>query len=427
MIRKHITLKRELGLFEATVCGVGIIVGAGIYALLGIASGIAGNSVWLSFFLASLIAMFTGLSYAELSSMYPKDASEYLYTKEAFGKALAFITGWLLIMSGTVIIAAVSMAFAGYLTVFIQVPYLLAAVGLIILMALINYSGIKQSVHLNILFTFLEVFGLILIIYFGFKQFGAINYFEMPNGFKGLFEASALVFFAFLGFESVVKLAEETKNPEKTIPKAVILSIIITTVIYILAAGAAVTLVDWQSLGLSQSPIADVARAAMGHNGFLILGVIALFSTANTVLISQITASRITYGMADTGSLPRFLSFVSSKTRTPVIAIVIISLLSILFTFINDLTIVANITNASVFITFMLINGSVILLRYKKPRHKRPFKVPLTVRKFALLPFLGIISSLFMLFNIKALILLYTLGIITLGWAVHLLYEKYHS
>ncbi|MBS3108778.1 amino acid permease, partial [Candidatus Woesearchaeota archaeon] len=192
--------------------------------------------------------------------------------------------------------------------------------------------------------------------------------------------------------------SEETKNPTKTIPRAVILSIIITSILYVLVAVSAVSVIGWENLSSSKAPLADVAKAAFGSTAFLILGLIALASTANTVLMALLVTSRTIYGMSEEKSLPKKLSIVHSKRRTPWLAILLTLVFAAAFALIRNLEFVANLSNIFIFLTFAIINLSVIVLRYKKPNASRKFRVPLNIGKFPVLIFLGIIVSLFMLY-----------------------------
>ncbi len=428
IFRKKPKLKRVLGLLEATFMGVGIILGAGIYALIGKAAGVAGNSVWMSFAIASLVAALTGLSYAELSSMFPKDAGEYIYTKKAFGSRIAFLVGYFVIAAGIISAAAVALGFGGYLSALLNMNFIIPmAIGCIIVFSLINFWGIKQTAWINILCTILEAGGLILIIILALKFIGRVNYFEMPHGYTGVFSAASLIFFAFIGFESIIKLSEETKKPTKTIPKALILSVIITTILYILVAIAAVSILGWEALGASNAPLADVAAAAMGSNAFLMLAIIALFSTANTVLIILVVTSRIMYGMGAERSLPKVLSQVHKKRKTPWVAITAVSLMAIAFALIGDITFVAETTNFAIFVTFAFINAALIGLRYTDAKQKRPFKVPLNIGKFPVLALLGIIASIFMLINLDKIVLLGGIGLTLVGIAMYEGYARLHT
>jgi len=401
-----ITLKRELGLFHVTTIGVGLILGAGIYVLLGQATGYAGNSVWLSFLISAVVALFTGFSYAELSSMFPRDAAEYEYTENAFGKMLAFFVGYFVVLSAIISAATVAMGFAGYFGALFGLKNLVViSTIVIILFSFINFLSVKGASWTNIVFTGMEVLGLLIIIALGITRFGDVSYIDMPNGIAGVFKGAALVFFAFLGFESVVKLSEECTNPRKTIPRALILSILITTGLYVLVAVSAVSVLDWQTLGSSTAPLAEVAASVWGNNAFAVLSVIALFSTANTVLIGLLAGSRALYGIAGDYKLLKSFTSVHKKFRTPYIAILAVMIFSILFTFIKDIGFIAELTNFTLFITFAIINISVITLRFKMPKTKRTFRIPFNIKNVPVLAIIGLISCIFLLFQLTPVII----------------------
>lgn len=410
-----IRLKRELGLFEVTISGVGVILGAGIYALIGQAAGLAGNSVWISFCLAALIAFFTGLSYAELSSMYPKASAEYEYTANAFGEQLAFIIGWLIILSGIAGASTVALGFAGYFNAIFDVPIHYSALTLIVLMSFIIFYGIKESAWIAIVFTLIEAGGLIFIFLIGIPFLGDVDYFDMPNGIKGIYEASALIFFAYIGFEGIVKFSEETKNPEKNIPKALVLAILISIILYVLVAFSSVSVVGWERLSESDAPFALVAVTAMGDDAFFLLTIIALFATANTVLLILLSASRMTYGMADSFSLPNIFARVHPARRTPWVAIFSIMVLSILFLFSGNIAFLASVTNFTLFLTFIVINAAIIILRYKAPDEFRPFRIPVRIGKLPLIPFVGMGFCIFMLFQLETDVLVTGLALTFAG------------
>jgi APA family basic amino acid/polyamine antiporter len=194
-----------------------------------------------------------------------------------------------------------------------------------------------------------------------------------------------------------VKLSEETKSPERTIPLALLLSLAITILLYILVAACAVSVAGWELIAGSQAPFAAVVYAAMGSDALYAISVIALFATANTALMFLLAASRITYGMAQAASLPAVLARVHGSRGTPWVAIVSLSLLSLIFLFFGDIAFVANVTNTTLFITFIAINAAVILLRHRQPDLPRPFRTPLSVGTVPLLPVLGIVFSVFLL------------------------------
>lgn len=405
---KVVKLKRELGLLEATMTGVGIIIGVGIYVLIGEAAALTGNSIWLSFALGAVVAALTGLSYAELSSMFPKAGAETVYTEKTFGRTWAFVVGWLIVIGGSFAAATVTLGFSSYFNDFFGTNILIVALTLTLIMSFINYWGIKESAWIAILFTIIETLGLVTIIAIGLPHIdlGKINYFDMPNGIVGVLQAAVLIFFAYLGFESITRLSEETKNAEKVIPKAILLAIAISTILYILVAMAAVSVVDWQKLAGNPAPLSLVARTAFGDNAYTILTFIALFAAANTALIMLITDSRIIYGMADSGLLPKQLSIIDSKRKTPIAAILVAMILALMAICIGDIALVANITNFTVFVTFITINLAVIWLRYDHPNIPRKFKVPVNIGQFPVLPIFGAFSCIFMitLFSIEVII-----------------------
>lgn len=420
-------LKRELGLFEATVYGVGIILGAGIYALIGEAAGLTGNSVWLSFVVGAVVASFTGLSYAELATMIPKAAAEYVYLRKAGSKMLGFLIGWLIIFTGVASAATVALGFGGYFKGLFGLPVVITAATLIGILSYINFLGIKQSSRFNVIFTAVEVIGLVMVIVLGLTVFGKadVNYFEMSNGTKGILAAAALVFFAYIGFEDIANISEETRNPKKVLAKAFILAVIITTLLYVLTSIAAVSLAGSKELSESKSPLAvAVSKTFLGDKAFTILSYIALFATANTVLVIMIVGARMIYGMSRDGSLPKILGMVNLKRGTPHIAILVVMLFSIIFLFFGEIDFIANITSLGAFITFGLVNGSLIWLRYKYPKLERPFKSPVNIGKFPVLAFLGLVTCIVMIFQFDVKIMLYTGVAMASGLIVYQLIER---
>jgi APA family basic amino acid/polyamine antiporter len=413
-----VELKRELGLLEVTLSGIGIILGAGIYALIGKAAALAGNSVWLSFAIASLIAIFTGLSYAELSSMFPKASAEHEYVRNAFGKKLAFVIGWLIILSGVIGAATVALGFGGYFNAFFKVPVIPSAIVLIVAISFLLFYGIKETARFVMIATLIETAGLVIVIFIGLPFLGKVDYFETAHGWTGVFQASALLFFAYTGFESIVKLSEETMSPEKTIPKGLILAIIVSIFLYVTVAISAVSVMGWERLSTSDAPFADLAFFTFGSDAFFLLTAIALFATANTVLMMMLGSSRIIYGMADSRTLPAILASVHRSRRTPWTAILVTMAVSILFIFAGDITFVANVDNFMLFVTFFIINAALILLRYKEPGMNRSFRVPLNAGRLPLVPFFGILSCVFMFAQLEGKVILTGVMLVVLGWIV---------
>jgi len=424
-VKKAPKLKRRVSLFGVTVYGVGNVLGAGIYALIGEVVGITGNISWLAFVLASITGALTGLSYAELSAMYPKSAAEFVYTEEAFKiRILSFLLGWIIIFSGILSAATVALGFANYLAALIGVPSIILivifAALLIVILSLVNFIGIKASTWTNILFTFIEASGLILIIIVGIPHLGSVNYLELPIGssFTSIFSAVALIFFAYIGFEDIANIAEEVKSPAKNLPKAIIYSIIITTVLYCLTAISVVSILPYSEIASSPAPLNSVTSAVLGPIGGLIMSFIALFATANTVLIMMIVTSRMMYGMARDKALPEGLSKISPKYRTPALAVLITMILTMIPLFLGDISIVANATVFGVLITFFLVNLSLIALRRKKPDLERPFKLKPNFGWVPIIALLGCIVCFGLLFTFNLLIVVIQLIIVLFGVVV---------
>lgn len=394
--RRSYKLNRELGIVEVTFAGVGIILGAGIYALIGLAAESAGNAVWLSFLISALVAAFTGYSYAELSSFFKGDAAEYDYCNAGLGRKTAYLVAFLIIFTGIVSAATVALGFAGYFIQIVDIPYFAAGFLVILAMTLLNLVGLKESNWFNIIAVITGVLGLIMIIVIGLPKWGSVDLTMAPKGFGGIMQSAALVFFAFLGFETVVKLREEARDPDRTIPRALLLSILITAVLYVLLGLSVVSVYDSANLVGSSSPLADIAQMAFGNEAFLILVIIALFSTANTVLLSILATSRMLYGMAVEGSAPSWLAKVGKRTRIPYVAVLITFFCSSIFMLLGDIRIVAIMTNILLLFTFVLVNFSAIVLRYKNDSI-RPFKMPFNIGKFPVLSLAGVICSLVLL------------------------------
>ena len=418
--KEGLTLKRNVNLFQAIMYGVGLILGAGVYVLIGDVAGIAGNAMWISFIAAAIVASFTGLSYAELSSIFPKSAAEYVFVKHAFrNNMVAFVTGWLMVFVAVVSAAAVSLGFAGYFSVFFpQIDPLLSTVVLIAGLSFVNYIGIKESMSMNVAFTLIELAGLAIIV-FAAVAFGSpseVNYYEMPpqatssllTSMGALASAAGLAFFAYFGFENLANISEETKNASRVIPKALLISIVVTTAIYILVAISAVAIVGWKELSSSNAPLGLAADKVFGKGGIIVISAIALFATSNTVLMMLVSGSRIIFGMARGGSLSGGLAKVHHSRKTPWIAVVITMLLTMAVAAASKGSIeaVANVAVFGIFAVYALVNFALIWLRYREPNRERLFRSPITIGRFPLLAGLGAITSIAMLTQFNSNIML---------------------
>jgi len=425
-------LKRNIGLFEATLYGIGIILGAGIYVLIGQGAGIAGNALWLSFVVSAIVAAFTALSYAELSGMFPREAAEYVYMQSAFKRnSLAFFVSWIALAAGILCAATVSLGFAGYFIKFFPGFFLPAALGLIAVLSVVNFIGMKESARFNTVLTLIELCGLLIIIAIGLPFLGKVNYFETPGNAVNLADflqpvagAAALIFFAYIGFEDLANVSEETRNPKRTIPIAMLLSLAISTVLYILVSISAVSVLGWQQLSQSTAPIASVAQKAFGPDAFTLLALIALCSTANTVLIALISVSRRIFGMSEEKCLPAFLRRIHSRTGTPYAAVVLTMVFAMAFALMGDIKSVASLSNLGIFLIFFAVNCCVIALRYAKPNAKRTFKTPLSIGRFPILPLFGAITCLAMLLQFPPVLMGFALIAFAISLPIYYILNK---
>jgi len=383
-------LRRTLGLASLSFYGIGLILGAGVYSVIGVATAEAGAAVWQSFALGSLAALLTGLSYAELATAYPKAGAEFVYIGAAFPRArwLATLVGLVLVAGAAATAATVAVAFGSYLADFANVPVWLAAVALLAAATALCVFGLRESTWVNIVFTLIEVGGLVLFVAVGAGApgFGA----ALPH--FGVMSGAALVFFAYLGFEEIANLAEETREPGRDLPRAILISVAVTTTLYVLVGLAAVALVAPEELAQSESPLAEAAKGRSPVAASA-LGGIALFATANTALITLLAASRMLYGMAREGDLPRALGAVSRR-KTPWVATLAVAALAVATLPLGGIAALAGVSSFAALLGFAAVNLALIVLRRREPTRERPFRVPLSVGGIPVLPVLGIAMTL---------------------------------
>ena len=418
MFKPKVKLKREFGLLSATVFGISLIVGAGIYTIIGVATSVAGSGIWLSFLAAAIIALFTGLSYAELSSMFPRTGASFIYVLKAFeNRLLGFIAGWFVMFEVMVSVAAIALAFGGYLASVVPVPILLSAFGVIAFFSLVNLIGIRESIRLNIMMFILEIGGLLFVIAAGFL-FGSapVDFadFTLPSIFGG----AALVFFAMIGFDMIAEESEETKDARRTIPKAILISILVCGVLYVLFAVAALMLARPEVLGSSTAPVKDIVFPLLGEYSD-IFAFIALASTANTVMICLITSSRLLYGISKEHAIPRLFSKVNKRFNTPHFAILLSFVVAAVFLLLADLAIVAEIANFAALTVFAMVNLSAIQLRLEKPKAKRAFRIPISVFGIPVAPVLGAVFSVFLISFLSPEVWIYGLAVLAVGAVVY--------
>lgn len=390
-------LARDLSLAELVLYGVGLILGAGIYAIVGEAAGAAGESVPLAFVAAAIAASFTGVSYAELASQFPRGEGDYVYVREAFdNKRLAEVTALLRLFVGVVSAAAVAIAFGGYLTTFLDTRVVTAGIAVVVVASVVNAVGIDLSAKLNVVFTTAEIAGLVIVVWYGIGSWGTVS--VTGGDPAGIARATFLAFFAYLGFGSIVTVAEETRDPVRTVPRAILLAVALTTVAYVAVAVSAVALVEPAALAASRSPLALVVRASGGPTIAGVVGVIALVATANTVLLLLVSTSRLVYGVSKTEyrSFPAVFAHVDPRRRTPTRAVALVGLLTVPVVTLGDLALVAGLTNAALLVVFLLVNAAAFRLRLDRPAPAGVFRAP-GVGRFSVTAVCGFACSLLLL------------------------------
>ena len=410
-------LRRVLGPLEVTASGVGIIIGAGIYVLLGAATAEAGNAVWLSFLVAASLCALTGLSYAELASMFPNAGAEYDYTRRVFPARWAFLVGWTMTVGLMVAAAAIAVGFAHYLRYFVDIPLVFAAVALLTFDTLVALSGIGRSARVTLALSALQVAGLIFVIVIGASHVGDRSLMSDAT-VGGVLGGAALVFFAFIGFDEVITLAEETRNPTRVIPRALFAALGISALLYIAVAIAAVNVVGATALANSDRPLADVMAHVLGGNAESLVAAIAVLTTTNTSLLALTAASRLAYGMADAGALPAYVGRVS-RTGAPSVGILVAATGAVGFALIGDLTFVASVTDFAVYIVFLAVNAAVIVLRRTAPDLARPFRIPGTIGGLPVIPIAGSLAALAMVPQLEVRSLWLGAGLLAAGLLVY--------
>jgi len=392
------SLKRVFGLPTLVIYGVGDILGAGIYAVIGKIAGLSGSAVWISFLLAMGTAALTAFSYAELGSRFPRSGGVAYFVQQAFRTDwLSIIVGWLMFCTCLVSMATLSKAFSGYLTAFAPIiPDWVVILALFFGLGLINFRGMRESSSLNIFCTALEVSGLLIVIlasiFFLRGGEGANDLAAVPvpsgeaMGWVQILQGAALAFYAFIGFEDVVNVAEEVKDPERNVPRAILLSLGIAGTVYILVSWLATQVLSPAALAASNAPLLDVVRRAQPNFPQLIFTVIALFAVLNTALLNFVTASRLLFGMAREGLLPAWLGKLHAKRATPYRTILIILPIVIFLALSGTLQFLAGTTATLILLMFCLVNLSLLVVKRREPRTSG-FQTP------AFIPVLALVSN----------------------------------
>ena len=382
-------LLRSVGPFQLAFYALGSMLGSGIYGLVGKAAGAAGTAVWLSFIVALVAALLTAMSYASLGSRYPKAGGAAYAAHRAFhSHLLSFTVGLALVCSGLTSVATQSRIFAANLTALFGIeslPTEALALGFVLIMAGIVFRGIRESMWVNILCTLIEASGLLIVIAAGMSFWGSTDYFTLPadRAEDGLtivvVQASILTFFAFIGFEDAINIAEECRDPQRTIPIGLIAATGIAAILYTAIAITVVSVVPPAELAAAPSPLTEVMqRAAPGFPAWMMTG-IALFSVANTALVNYITGTRLVYGMSNQGLLPSAFGAVHESRRTPHFATLALFVVLVPLVLTGTITDLASATVLLLLLVFVVVNLSLFTLIRRKGEAPGKFEVPLIV------------------------------------------------
>lgn len=416
-------LKAVLGPIQLTFYSVGIIIGAGIYSVIGAAAGLAGESLWLSFIVAAVVAALTAVSYAEMATSFPAAGAEYVYIRRALPEArwISVGTAAIILFGGAATAATVAVAFGGYLQLFFDISPTVSAVLLLVFCTAVNMIGVREASWLNILFTCIEVAGLALVIGAGLTRESFFDPVASPPT-PGILPAAAIIFFVYLGFEEIANLAEEVRIPARDIPRALFISLGLTTILYVTVALAAVALVSPSELANSGAPLATALQQTWPQ-ATLVLAAIALFATANTVLITLIATSRMAFSMARGNDLPKAIGNLALGRQTPWVAAILVLLMSAILLPLGDVKILAELSSFSALIAFLVVNLALIILRYRLPKHRRPFVVPWSIGRMPILPLAAIFSIVMLLASFDRTILFVTALVFLVG--LYLMMREY--
>ncbi len=375
MVKENPKLKRNLTLSLLTFYGIGNIIGAGIYVLIGEVAGAAGLYTPIAFVLASILAGFSAFSFAELSSRMPKSAGEAVYIQKAFGiQNFSILIGLMVAITGIIAASTIVKGFTGYLDVFVLIPHWISTGFVILLLGGIAAWGIKQSAIVATIVSLLEIGGILFVLWVGKDLFlqvperlpELVPLMGLSDGGFGIMLGAFLAFFAFVGFEDMVNVAEEVKNPTKNMPRAIIIALIVVTILYFLVSLLAVLAVPLEDLSATTAPLALIFQNATGEVP-IVISLIALFAVTNGAMIQIIMSSRILYGLSSHGWIPELFGRIHPKTHTPLISTSIITGIILILSLSFPIGILAQMTSFIILSVFTIINLALWKIKTMEP------------------------------------------------------------
>lgn len=361
-------LRRELGFWDAVVTGIAAMIGAGIFVVSGIAARVADSAVILAFIIAGVVALFNALSSAELAAAIPREGGTYEYARRLLSRKTGFLTGWLFVSSKMLESATVALAFGSYASLFLHVEPRILAIFVVIALTGINAAGIRASTNANWIMALIKIGVLIAFVLLGASTVKSTNFESfVPRDFQGVLAASAVVFFAYTGYARIATLGEEIKDPERTIPRAIIASLLLTAIVYVAVTTVAIGLVGVEKFADSDSPMATAASVL----GNVVLDTMIVFgagvATLSVLLSDLLSSSRTMFAMARNGELPEFLSHL--RDVNPVNSIVVTAVIVLALVLTGSLVQIAALTSLTILIYYAVTNVSAL----KLPAGKRLF------------------------------------------------------
>lgn len=406
-------LRRVLGFWDAVATGLAAMIGAGIFVVSGIGTKIAGSAVILAFIIAGVVALFNALSSAELAAAIPRTGGTYEYARRLISPNVGFMAGWLFISSKTLEAATVALAFGAYAALYLSFDPRIFAVAAVLAITAINVVGIRASTDASKAFTVIKVAVLSIFAVVGVFAVKPTHFEPFaPTGVTGVLAASAIVFFAYTGYARIATLGEEIKDPEKTIPKAILTALIITAVIYVATTTVGIGLIGVEAFGNSTSPIATAA-AALGNPALVIAIIVGAGVATISVLLSDLlSSSRTVFAMSRNGDFPESLS--QLRNVNPVNSIIVTSAIVLVLVLVGSLVQIVALTSLTILIYYTITNLSSLRLQAEKRRFPR------------IIPIAGLVSCLGLTVFLPLEQCLWTIILLALG-AIYIIFWKIHS
>ncbi|AWI06097.1 amino acid permease [Clostridium drakei] len=436
------SLKKVLGAFELTMLGIGAIIGTGIFVLTGIAAAnYSGPALVVSFIISGIACAFAGLCYAEFASMVPVAGSAYTYGYTALGELWAWIIGWDLILEYLFAIATVAIGWSGYIV------KLLASVGIIIPKALANAPdgggivnlpaililavvtgiliiGVQQSARLNNIIVGIKIAVVLLFIALGVGHINVANWSPfMPYGWSGVLSGASVIFFAYIGFDAVSTAAEEVKNPQKDLPRGIIGSLIVCTILYIVVSAVLTGMVPYLKFKETAAPVAFALEQVGITWGSALVSVGAVCGLTSVLIVMLFGQTRVFFAMSRDGLLPKVFGDVHPKFQTPVKSTLLVGIISMIVAGFTPIGVVAELTNIGTLTAFIIVSAAVIVLRKREPDRKRAFKCPLV----PVVPGLSIAFCALLIFKLPVITQVRFVVWLAIGLVIYFVYSYKHS